>query len=159
MTRLLPYPVLALSLFAMWLLLNGLSAGHVLLGALVAVAASWAMRTLEPAKPRIGRWRTVPVLFWRVMVDIFRSNVAVVGVILSRDRSRRAGFVRIPLDMRDPTGLAVLACIITATPGTAWVEYHSGGSWLTIHVLDLVEEKVWIAHIKDYEKMLMEIFR
>lgn len=159
MTRLLPYPVLALSLFAMWLLLNGLSAGHVLLGALVAVAASWAMRPLEPAKPRIGRWRTVPVLFWRVMVDIFRSNVAVVGVILSRDRSRRAGFVRIPLDMRDPTGLAVLACIITATPGTAWVEYHSGGSWLTIHVLDLVEEKVWIAHIKDYEKMLMEIFR
>ncbi|WP_211242685.1 Na+/H+ antiporter subunit E, partial [Halopseudomonas bauzanensis] len=35
-------------------------------------------------------------------------------------------FIRIPLDLRDPHGLAVLACIINSTPGTVWVEIIPG---------------------------------
>jgi multicomponent K+:H+ antiporter subunit E len=65
----------------------------------------------------------------------------------------------IPLDLRDPYGLAVLACIITATPGTAWIEYAADSGILVIHVLDLVSEEEWVDLIKDrYESLLMEIF-
>ena len=160
MTRLLPYPLLALSLFAMWLLLNGATPGHLVLGALVALVASRMMSALEPDKPRIRRWSAIPRLLAAVMVDIVHSNVAVAGIILGfRERKGSAGFVAIPLAIRDRTALAVLSCIITATPGTAWVEYRSKRDVLLIHVLDLVEEEDWVALVKHrYEPLLKEIF-
>ena len=53
----------------------------------------------------------------------------------------------------------MLSCIITSTPGTAWVEYAPDTGVLLIHVLDLVAKDEWIALIKNrYESMLMEIF-
>lgn len=160
MTRWLPYPVLTVSLLVMWLLLNQFSVGHLILGGIIALGASRAMAALQPTKPRIRRWDKIPQLLWLVFVDICRSNIAVAGIILKgRSRQGNSGFVMIPLDLRDPTGLAVLACIVTSTPGTAWLEYHSANGRLLIHVLDLVDEQEWIDTIKQrYESLLMEIF-
>ena len=63
------------------------------------------------------------------------------------------------LELRDPYGLATLACIITSTPGTLWVSFDPTQGRLTIHVLDLIEESDWISTIKGrYERLLMEIF-
>ncbi|WEK52019.1 MAG: Na+/H+ antiporter subunit E [Candidatus Kaistia colombiensis] len=160
MRRVLPYPLLTASLLLMWLLLNKFSLGHLLLGAVIAYGASWAMTALQPAKPRIRRWDLIPRLFFRVLGDIFRSNLAVATIILKgKRRQRTPGFIVIPLQLRDPTGLAVLACILTATPGTAWIEYHADNGRLMIHVLDLVDEQAWIDLIRDrYARMLSEIF-
>ena len=93
-------------------------------------------------------------------LDILRSNVAVASIILKGRRAGTAsGFVAIPLDLRDRTGLAVLACIVTSTPGTAWIEYATDPGVLLIHVLDLVDKDEWIALIKNrYEALLMEIY-
>lgn len=160
MSRLLPYPLLTASLLVMWLLLNGLSAGHVVLGSIVALTASLAMVALQPDKPRLRRWGLIPRLLLVVLGDVLRSNIEVATIILrGRSRARKSGFVMIPLELRDPTGLAVLACIVTSTPGTAWVEYHPGSGHLRIHVLDLVDEQLWVDLIKQrYESRLMEIF-
>ena len=55
--------------------------------------------------------------------------------------------------------LAALACIVTATPGTVWVEYDSMRGTMLLHVLDLVDEKAWVRTIKNkWERRLMEIF-
>lgn len=160
MRALLPYPLLTASLLVMWILLNGLSVGQVVLGGLIAFAASLAMAALQPAKPKIRRWSMIPRLVLVVMADILRSNIAVAGIILQgRRRTRASGFVIIPLELRDRTALAILACIITSTPGTAWVEYLAGTGRLRIHVLDLIDEQIWIEIIKQrYERPLMEIF-
>lgn len=157
---LLPYPLLTASLLAMWLLLNGVSLGHVVLGTAIAVAASNVTAALQPAKPRLRRWHLLPRLVMIVLADIWRSNVAVARLILRADQSRRhSGFVVVPLELRDPTGLAILSCIVTSTPGTAWVEYDSGNNKLLLHVFDLVDEAHWIDLIKHrYERLLLEIF-
>jgi multicomponent K+:H+ antiporter subunit E len=158
--KILPYPVLAAALLAMWLLLNGLSLGQVVLGSAIAVAAANVTASLDPAKPRFRRWYLLPRLVAIVLLDIWRSNVAVARLILRPDQGRRhSGFVVVPLELRDPTGLAVLACIVTSTPGTAWVEYDSGSSKLLLHVFDLVDDAHWIDLIKNrYERLLLEIF-
>ena len=160
MRKVLPYPLLTASLIVVWMLLNAFTLGHLLLGTVVAVGASRVMTALEPSKPRLRRWQLIPWLCAVVLLDIARSNIAVVAVILQGSRrARRAGFVSIPLDLRDRTGLAVLACIVTSTPGTAWVEYDSATGMLVIHVLDLVEEQEWVELIKNrYEATLQEIF-
>jgi multicomponent K+:H+ antiporter subunit E len=101
------------------------------------------------------------MLVFMVLLDIVRSNIGVARIILGLvgKREIRSGFVDIPLDMRDPHGLAVLAIIVTSTPGTVWVDLARDGSRLTLHVLDLRDEAEWISWIKNrYERPLMEIF-
>lgn len=160
MSRVLPYPLLTASLIVLWMMLNAFSLGHLLLGTVVALFASRAMAALQPSKPRLRRWQLIPRLMAVVLVDILQSNIAVVRIILfGGRRGRKPGFVAIPLELRDKTGLAVLACIVTSTPGTAWVEYTSATGVLMIHVLDLVDDEEWIALIKSrYEAPLREIF-
>jgi multicomponent K+:H+ antiporter subunit E len=95
-----------------------------------------------------------------VVIDILRSNLAVVRIIVSpSEPGLHAGFLSIPLDLRSRHGLAVLSIIITSTPGTLWVNYDAAKGTLLLHVLDLVDETVWVQTIKGrYERMLMEIF-
>jgi multicomponent K+:H+ antiporter subunit E len=161
MTRFLPFPVLTACLLVLWLLLNqALSPGHLLLGAATAVVAGWVFTALEPPRARFGRAGAALRLFLIVLADIVRSNIAVARIILGLvGRERTSGFVNIPLFLRAPYGLAALACIITATPGTLWVSFDPAKGILTIHVLDLIDESAWMRTIKGrYERLLLEIF-
>jgi len=152
-------PVLTGTLLVMWLLLNdSLSLGHVLLGLLFAVALAWSSGALRPLTPRIRQAHLALVLLAFVLRDIVRSNIAVARIVLG-GREVHSGFVNIPLDLTDPHGLAVLAGIVTATPGTVWVDHNAATSTLTLHVLDLKSETEWIDWIKQrYERLLMGIF-
>jgi multicomponent K+:H+ antiporter subunit E len=148
-------------LLAFWLLLNqALSLGHILLGGAVALVGGWALAVLRPPKARLRRPIAVVRLLFLVLADIIRSNIAVGRIVLSlAQQERTSGFVNIPLQLRDPYGLAVLACIITSTPGTLWVNFDSATGMLMIHVLDLIDESEWIRTIKGrYERLLLEIF-
>ncbi len=154
--------VLVVILLAMWLLLNQtVSAGHIALGAALAVVLAWVCAGLRPLRPHVRRLHLGAALLATVLVDIVRSNVSVARIVLGLvgQRQVRSGFVQIPLDLRDPHGLAVLAAIITSTPGTVWVDVDADSSTLTLHVLDLRNERDWIAWIKRrYEAPLRRIF-
>lgn len=153
--------VLPIFLLIMWLLLNDtLAPGQIVLGVVLAICVTLVTTSMRPLRARLRRPRIAIGLFLRVLADIVRSNIAVAGVILGpAARRSNAGFMRIPLDLRDPHGLAVLAAIITSTPGTVWADLSLDGSVLTIHVLDLRDEQAWVRTIKQrYERPLMEIF-
>lgn len=157
----LPFPLLSALLLVMWLLLNGtLAFGDVALGALLALGASLVFSALQSPQ-RLRRPRAAFALAALVLVDIVRSNIAVSRIVLlPGTRGRTAGFVRIPLELRSPAGLATLACIITATPGTAWARFDSRGGTVTIHVLDLIDQQAWIKTVKErYERRLLQIFQ
>ena len=161
MTRLLPFPLLSAALLILWLLLNqALSVGHILLGSLTAIVGGWALTLLDLPIARMRRPTAMIRLSAAVLADIVRSNIAVARIILGDGgRERKSGFVDIPLELRDPYGLAALACIITSTPGTLWVNFDAASGTLTIHVLDLIDESEWIRTIKRrYERPLLEIF-
>lgn len=160
MSTVFPYPLLIISLVVTWLLLTSFTPGQLLIGVAVALVAAQGLAALYPAKPRIRRWDLLPRLVAIVLYDIVRSNIAVTRIILEgARRERKSGFLTIPLDLRDPTGLAVLAVILTSTPGTAWLDYNSSRGTLLLHVFDLVDEGQWLDLIKNrYEHLLREIF-
>ena len=161
MTRLLPFPIASASLLILWLLLNQtLSPGHILFGAIAALVGGWALAALHTPKARPRRLGAICRLAALVLTDIARSNFAVARIILGLGRRRWiSGFVEIPLELRDPYGLAALACIITSTPGTLWVDFNAASGTLTIHVLDLIDKTEWFRTIKGrYERLLLEIF-
>ena len=159
--RLVPAPVLSLALLVLWLLLNrSLSAGHIVLGTVLALAIPLLTAGLRPLPVRIRKPGAVLRLALAVAVDTVRSNVAVARLLLAPGRRRHpAGFVHIPLDVRDPNALAVLATIVCITPGTAWAELALDRSMLLLHVLELDDAATVIANVKRrYEAPLMEIF-
>lgn len=162
MRRLLPHPLLAIAFLVLWLLLiESMSPGAILLGIVLAVAGSAVLAGLGFPRGMPARLRPVPGLLRDVLVEVVRSNNAVARIILQTREpgERRSGFVQIPLDMRSPHGLSALACILTATPGTVWVDYDAKGGVMLLHVLDLVDEETWVRTIKDkWERRLMEIF-
>jgi multicomponent K+:H+ antiporter subunit E len=158
--RRLYFLILPALLFVLWLVLNeSMSAGQIALGIALALWFTWAASRLRPLRARPRRlWKVIP-LFLRVTLDIIKSNIAVARLILNPRRNEFSpGFILIPLTMRDPHGLAMLACIVTYTPGTVWVDLTEDHS-LKLHVLDLQNEDEWIELVQQrYERPLMEMF-
>ena len=92
-----------------------------------------------------------------VFGDILKSNLLVARRILRGARAP-SGFVRVPLRLRGPMPLAVLALILTATPGSAWMSWDEEKGELLVHILEL-DGTDWPALIRDrYEAPLLEIF-
>jgi multicomponent K+:H+ antiporter subunit E len=130
------------------------------LGIGFAVLITVAVARLRPLPAWPHRLHVAIGLVWHVLIDIVRSNLAVGRIILGASRRQpMIGFMKIPLDMRDPHGLAMLTVIITGTPGTVWAGHDAESNVLTLHVLDLKDEEAWVRTIKDrYERPLMKIF-
>ena len=160
MKRVLSWLYLPTLLLGLWLLLNdSLSLGNIVLGGALALFFGWASTALRPLRARPRKPLVALRLIWRVAVDIFNSNLAVARIIWLGPRDISPGFIKIPLEMKDPHGLAALSCIVTYTPGTVWSEYAEEEGLLTLHVLDLKDEDYWLHKIQyEYERPLKEIF-
>jgi multicomponent K+:H+ antiporter subunit E len=141
--------------------MQSLSVGAVVLGAILAIVWPLATTSLRPGRVRVHRPIVMMRLFGRVVVEMLRSNAQVTRAILSRRlRNVHSRFVRIPLDLTDRNGLAVLAMIITFTPGTAWVQLSADEHVLLLHILALEDEATLVQMIKrNFERPLMEIFQ
>lgn len=159
MRMILHRPFMFLSLLVVWLLLTGWGVGHLVLGALIALGAMYASEPLELPRSRVRSWPALIRLAWVVTADIVRSNIAVARVILSGPRSaeQRAGFMELTVKLSDPNAVALLAIILTATPGTAWLDYNPANGRLLLHVLDLADPEDWRRLINGrYEALLNE---
>ncbi len=161
MRRLIPSPPLSIALWVVWLLLNqSLHPATMLLGAVLAVVVPLLTKGLRPATVRMRKPMLALRLLQRVVVDLLASALGVARALLTRPTPQiRSAFVHVPLTMRDPNGLAVLAMILCLTPGTAWAELAVDRSQLLLHVFDVDDESDLIERIKlRYETVLMEIF-
>ena len=158
--RLLPYPGLAAALFAMWLLLaQSISPGQVMLGAVSALLATQSLARLRVESSQVRDWGQLVRLAGIVGYDIVRSNFAVALIVLTPGRQRTSGFIQLRLTLRNEHALALLALVITATPGTAWVQFDRKTGDLLIHVFDLVDEEEWVHLLKTrYEALLIKAF-
>lgn len=158
----LPYPFASLALGGLWLLLNQtLDPSHILLGAALGVAAPLLTRRLVPLGfPKLHAPIIALQLFVMASTEILRSCVAVCqGILFTKATKLRSEFIRVPLRMRDPYGLAMLSCLINMTPGTVWTELQEDGNVLVLHVFDLHDAAWWNDTIRTrYEEPLMAIF-
>lgn len=161
MRRLIPAPALSVALLLLWILLmQSVDAGTLVLGTALALFWSAVTVRLRPAPVRLRKPFVMARLFCRVVLEMLRSNAQVAwAIITQRSRGTRSGFVLIPLELRDPNGLAVLAMIVTFTPGTAWAQLSADHRVLLLHVLAVPSEAKLVALIKQrYERSLKEIF-
>lgn len=159
--RMIPAPWLSLVLFVLWLLLARSAApGQVVLGVALALGVPPLTARLRMVHAGLKRPDKVVGFVTRVALDVVVSNLAVGrDVLLFRTLRPKAGFVVIPLDLRDPVGLAMLALVTTIVPGTVWSELAVDRSSLLLHVWDVDDTVAYAARFKDrYERPLREIF-
>ena len=153
---------LTVTLVGIWLLLNGeLSVVSIAFGTVLALLLVLAIAQLRPVRPRLRHVHLAIPLVATLLVDIVLSNLGVARVVLglTRNRQVRSGFIDIPLELSDPHGLAILAVIVTSTPGTSWAGVAPDGRVLRLHMLDIRNEDEWIRSFKQrYERRLLRIF-
>jgi multicomponent K+:H+ antiporter subunit E len=95
-----------------------------------------------------------------VLWDILVANVVVAWIVLFKPNARmRPTWVSIPLDIRTPEAITLLAGTITLTPGTVSADLSSEGHSLLVHCLDADDADAVRDQIKQrYERRLKEIF-
>jgi multicomponent K+:H+ antiporter subunit E len=158
---LFPHPVLTLLLAVVWVILqNGFSAGMAVFGLILGTiivritAAFWPERR---GGFRLGKMISYTLF---VMWDILVANVQVAWIVLTVPNSKlKPAWISIPLDLRTPEAITLLAGTITLTPGTVSADLSQSGHYLLVHVLHTDDPDAERDLIKTrYEARLKEIF-
>ena len=158
---LLPHPFLTLLLAVVWVLLqNNVSAGMVVFGLILGVIIPRITAVWWPDRPLSFRFsRMIPYVLL-VMWDILVANIEVAWIVLTRPNAKlRPAWVVIPLELRQPEAISILAGTITLTPGTVSADLSDAGHSLLVHALDTDDPDAVRDQIKErYERRLIGIF-
>ena len=158
---LFPHPLLTLILTAVWVLLqNQISAGMVVFGFILGMIIPRMTAIWWPDTPKGIRFDKMIVYSLIVMWDILVANVQVAWIVLTVSNNRlKPAWIVIPLELKQPEAITVLAGTITLTPGTVSADLSDEGHSLLVHVLHTEEPDAVRDEIKNrYERRLMEIF-
>jgi multicomponent K+:H+ antiporter subunit E len=161
LARLFPHPMLTLGLIVTWMLLvNQFKIGSLVLASFLGIVIPLITSAYWPDRPRI---RNLPALVGYVLLvmwDIVIANIAVARIILFMPNARiQSRWVTVPLDLRTPEAISMLAGTITLTPGTVTADMSACGRALLIHSLHAPDPDAVRDEIKSrYEARLKRIF-
>lgn len=155
----LPHPWISLLLGVSWLLLqHTLAPVHVLSAVAIGMVVPRLLHGFLPATQAVRMTpvlRLVGVVLW----DIVVSNVVVARLVLGPMSRLKPAWVAVQLDLTHPTGISILASIITTTPGTVSCTVDETRRHILVHALDCSDPAQMAADIKArYEQPLLAIF-
>lgn len=159
--KLVPSPWLSALLLLVWLVLaRATGASDLAVGSLLALGVPMLLPRLRIRVARVRHPLVIARYVLTVAHDVVQSNVAVGWDLLRWNRRRpEYAFVVVPLDLREPVGLAVLSMVTTIVPGTVWSELALDRSAMLLHVWHAPDEAGFVARFKArYEQPLREIF-
>ena len=161
LNRIFPHPYLTLLLVVVWqMLVNSVSLGSLVFGLILGLVVPLVTSAYWPDRPRLKNLPMIVEYILVVLWDILVANVVVARAILfKRNVDMRPAWVTIPLELRTPEAITVLAGTITMTPGTVSSEVSACGRALLVHCLDASDPAAVRDEIKHrYERRLKEIF-
>lgn len=159
--RIFPHPHLTILLTLVWMLLaNEPSLNSLVFGLLLGIVIPFITQPYWPDRPKLRNWPMIVEYILVVLWDIVLANIAVARIILfKRDEDRQPNWISIPLELRAPEAITVLAGTITMTPGTVSCDLSAQGHYLLVHCLDAPDPDAVRDQIKSrYERRLKEIF-
>ena len=158
---LLPHPFLTLILAVVWVLLqNSVTAGMAVFGLILGIIIPRLTSVWWPEAPqRFNLTRMVRysgIVIW----DILVANIEVAWIVLTVPNAKlKPAWIVVPLELRQPEAITVLAGTITLTPGTVSADLSDEGHSLLVHVLHTDDPDKVRDDIKTrYERRLLEIF-
>ncbi|NYS24483.1 Na+/H+ antiporter subunit E [Rhodobacteraceae bacterium 2376] len=159
--KFLPHPWLTLVVTIVWVMLvNVITLNAIVFGLILGIIIPIVTSAYWPERPTLRNPMMIIEYLLVVLLDIVRANIQVALIILGkRNEDMKPGWVTVPLDLRSPEAITVLAGTITMTPGTVSSDLSEDGHSLLVHCLDTDDPDAVVAQIKDrYERRLKEIF-
>ncbi|MBQ0749554.1 MAG: Na+/H+ antiporter subunit E [Roseovarius sp.] len=159
--KILPHPFLTLTLIVVWqMLVNKLTFGNLVLGTILGLVIPIITSPYWPNRPRLSSLPRIVEFVLVVLWDICVANVQVAMIILFKaNANTKPAWISIPLELRTPEAITVLAGTITMTPGTVSSDLSADGRSLLVHCLDAPDPDAVRDDIKArYERRLKEIF-
>lgn len=155
-----PHTALSFFMLVLWLLLvNDVSAGQLLLGALLAWLIPWLTQDFWPESLTMRRPLTALKFIGVVLWDVVVANMVLVVRILGPVNKLQPAFMVLPLDIEHEFTITLLASTISLTPGTVAADLSMDGRYLLIHSLHVTDTRAAVAEMKQrYETPLKEIF-
>ena len=158
---LLPHPLLTLILTLVWMLLqNEISAGMIVFGFILGVIIPWGTSIWWPDTPKGFRGGKMISYSLIVIWDIIVANIEVAWIVISVPTAKlKPAWIVVPLTLREPEAITMLAGTITLTPGTVSADLSDQGHSLLVHALHTDDPDAVRDDIKSrYEARLLEIF-
>ena len=158
---LFPHPLLTLILAVVWIMLqNKVTAGMVVFGIILGIIIPRITAIWWPDSPkgfRMGKMIPYSII---VLWDIVVANLQVAWIVISVPNAKlKPAWIVVPLELKSPEAITVLAGTITLTPGTVSADLSSEGNSLLVHVLHTDDPDAVRDDIKTrYERRLLEIF-
>ena len=162
LSRLIPHPLLSVTLTLVWLgLVNTFSLGNLILGVAFGIIIPALTAPYWPNRPKVGRPLKIVEYALVVLWDIIVANVQVAMIILFKpERTITSKWIPVPLELKSPEAITVLAGTITMTPGTVSATLAADGGAILVHCLHTDDPDGVRDEIKArYERRLMEIFQ
>lgn len=158
--RWLPHPALSVFMWTLWLLMvNEFSAGHIVLGAIMAWLIPYITHSFWPESTTLHKPMVAIRFVLMVLWDIVIANGVLAIRILGSSKKLQPAFMTLPLDVKEDFTITVLASTISLTPGTVSADLSIDRSALLIHVLHVDDIETSINELKRrYEAPLKEIF-
>jgi multicomponent K+:H+ antiporter subunit E len=161
MRRLFPHPYLSLTLVVLWfMLVNQWKLGSLVMAIFLATIIPILTSAWWPDRPRVKRPLELAAYALLVLWDVIVANFQVARIVLFMPRNKiQSAWITVPLDLRSPEAISLLAGTITMTPGTLTADTSACGRALLIHALHAPDPDAVRDDIKArYEARLQRIF-
>ena len=157
--RWLSHPILSLLLGVSWLALShSLAPVHLLSALLIALIVPRLIHPFLGPAARI-HWGAALRLALVVLKDIVLSNITVARLVLGPMKAMSPAWLPVPLASEHPMVNALLASIITTTPGTVSCVVSESRREILVHALNCADAQAMIDDMKTrYEAPLLHIF-
>lgn len=148
-----------------WLVLTGeFTPGNFAIGYLIGyLMLLWADKATPPGNPMSRYLRRVPKiisLVFYVLWTIIIANFRMARAVLSPLKRLNPAIVAVPLDIKNPLGITLLANWITLTPGTLSLEIADDNSTLFVHTFQCDDVQAFRDDIKNaFERRIMELYQ
>ena len=159
--RLFPHPLLSFLLFVTWMLLvNEFKRGSLVMALILAIVIPLLTAAYWQNRPKVKDVPAFAAYCLLVMWDVIVANFQVAKIILfMRNEDIKSAWIPVPIELKTPEAITMLAGTITMTPGTVTADMSACGKVLLIHSLHAPDPDAIRDDIKSrYEARLKRIF-
>jgi len=145
-----------------WVLLNGkVTLASLLWGYALGYGLLWLLRPIFTSTAYFDKFNKLVAFALFFFWELFRANFNVVRLVLFKaNKAIHPAIVAIPLSAETEAEIALLANLISLTPGTLSLDVSTDQQVLYIHAIDVTDEDRLRENLKNgLETRLLEIMR
>ena len=137
------YPIEFLFFASLWLLLTEFSWNQFLFAVIFSILDCAILVRLLIKPLSFKSFKALVFLIFYVIFDSIKSHFYIIRSLLKTKENRLSGPVFLEVTLNKKRTIALLAIILTLTPGTVWVAYNQNKGQICLYMFDKAFEETF----------------